>query len=311
MGTDGTNVGHLYVHLPFCSHRCGYCDFVTVVGRGEQHGAYVDALLAELERERGVLADDVATVFVGGGTPTFTEPDALRRVLAALPAAAEVTRRGEPGDRDARARCAAARGRRDEGLARGADVRTPPARGARARCRSGRRPAGRSILFVMPLSTTFRSISSTGSRARSPPISIVILRRLWRSRRSTSPCYELEAKPGTRFTHAWGDELVRQSEAMEGYFERVVETLTSAGYRWYETANFCLAGARAGGRDLRAHHNLGTWHGHDYLGVGIGAVSTLGRQRRRNGASIGRYIGALLERARAAIRRARSSSSMR
>ena len=105
--------------------------------------------------------------------------------------------------------------------------------------------------------------------------------------------YELEAKPGTRFTHAWGDELERQSEAMEGYFERVVETLTSAGYRWYETANFCLVGERAGGRDLRSHHNLGTWHGRDYLGVGIGAVSTLGQQRRRNGASIGRYLGAL------------------
>ena len=105
--------------------------------------------------------------------------------------------------------------------------------------------------------------------------------------------YELEAKPGTRFTHAFGDELERQSEAMEGYFERVVETLTSAGYRWYETANFCLVGERARGRDLRAHHNLGIWHGRDYLGVGIGAVSTLGQQRRRNGASIGRYLSAL------------------
>ena len=80
---------------------------------------------------------------------------------------------------------------------------------------------------------------------------------------------------------------------MEGYFERVVETLTGAGYRWYETANFCLSGDRAAGRDLRAHHNLGYWQGRDYLGVGIGAVSTLGEQRRRNGASIGRYISAL------------------
>ena len=77
---------------------------------------------------------------------------------------------------------------------------------------------------------------------------------------------------------------------MEGYFERVVETLTAAGYRWYETANFCLTGERAAGRDLRAHHNLGYWHGRDYLGVGIGAVSTLSGLRRRNGASIGRYV---------------------
>ena len=105
-------------------------------------------------------------------------------------------------------------------------------------------------------------------------------------------CYELEAKPGTRFTHAWGDELERQAEAMEGYFERVVETLTAAGYRWYETANFCLAGVRAGGRDLRAHHNLGSWRGATI------SVSGSGRFRRsaaarRNGASVGRYVAAL------------------
>ena len=103
-------------------------------------------------------------------------------------------------------------------------------------------------------------------------------------------CYELEAKPGTRFTHAWGDELERQAEAMEGYFERVVETLIGAGLRWYETANFCRL---VDGRDLRAHHNLGYWHGHDYLGVGIGAVSTIGMRRRRNSASLGRYVASL------------------
>jgi oxygen-independent coproporphyrinogen-3 oxidase len=102
-------------------------------------------------------------------------------------------------------------------------------------------------------------------------------------------CYELEAKPGTRFTHTHGEELDRQAEAMEGYFEQVVETLTRAGYRWYETANFCLDD----GRDLRAQHNLAIWHGHDYLGVGIGAVSTLGGERRRNLPSLGRYVGAL------------------
>ena len=39
-------VRHLYVHLPFCAHRCGYCDFVSAVGRREQHGPYTDALLA-------------------------------------------------------------------------------------------------------------------------------------------------------------------------------------------------------------------------------------------------------------------------
>src|SRR6266511_1786450 len=89
-------VRHVYVHLPFCGHRCGYCDFVTVVGRREQHAAYVDALLRELEIEQGVLAPRLETVFLGGGTPSFTEPGALRRLLAALPPAEEVTMEVNP-----------------------------------------------------------------------------------------------------------------------------------------------------------------------------------------------------------------------
>jgi oxygen-independent coproporphyrinogen-3 oxidase len=95
--------------------------------------------------------------------------------------------------------------------------------------------------------------------------------------------YELEAKPGTRFTIAHGGELARQAERMEDYFERVVTTLTAAGFRWYETANFCRDGKRA-------RHNLGYWLGRDYLGIGVGAVSTLGNQRRRNTPKLARYL---------------------
>ena len=70
---------------------------------------------------------------------------------------------------------------------------------------------------------------------------------------------------------------------MEDYFERVVATLTAAAYRWYETANFCRD-------DRRALHNLGYWLGRDYLGIGVGAVSTLGDERRRNTAKLARYL---------------------
>src|SRR5581483_5217313 len=103
-------------------------------------------------------------------------------------------------------------------------------------------------------------------------------------------CYELEAKPGTRFTHAWGEELRRQADAMEDYFERVVATLTGAGFRWYETANFCRVDPA---RDLRSRHNLAYWLGRDYLGIGIGAVSTIENRRWQNTPRLGRYLAAL------------------
>jgi oxygen-independent coproporphyrinogen-3 oxidase len=80
---------------------------------------------------------------------------------------------------------------------------------------------------------------------------------------------------------------------MEDYFERVVAVLTAAGYRWYETANFCRRPELAGGRDLRAHHNLGYWFGRDYLGLGIGAVSTVGGRRWRNRPKLQAYMAAL------------------
>src|SRR6478735_3655056 len=287
------DVRHLYVHLPFCSHRCGYCDFVTVVGRGEQHDTYVDALLVELDRERGVLADDVATVFVGGGTPSFTDPDALRRALAAFPAAsAEITVEANPETVTP-------------------ELATLLREGGVTRVSLGAQTFSQRLLTVLERvagpddvrrafhtlrDASFDNISLDliyGIPGQEPADLDQDLAEALALAPEHLSLYELEAKPGTRFTHAWGDELGRQAEAMEGYFERVVETLTSAGYRWYETANFCRTGERAGGRDLRAHHNLGYWQGRDYLGVEIGAVSTLGALRRRNGASIGRYVTAL------------------
>ncbi len=80
---------------------------------------------------------------------------------------------------------------------------------------------------------------------------------------------------------------------MESYFELAVGTLTDAGYRWYETANFCRRPEFAGGRDLRARHNLAYWRARDYVGIGVGAVSTVDGERWRNRPALGRYLAAL------------------
>ena len=241
--TGHRRAAHLYVHLPFCAHRCGYCDFVTVTGHGGEHGGYVDALLAELELERDVLADEVETVFLGGGTPTFTEPAALARLLAALPAAAETTVEANP-ETVTPALAALLREHGVDRVSLGAQSFQPHLLEALERRASPDDVRG----AVRTLRDAGFDNVSLDLIYGIPGQSAADLERDLAEALALEPehlsCYELEAKPGTRFTHAHGDELERQAEAMEDYFERVVETLTGAGYRWYETANFCRTARR-------------------------------------------------------------------
>jgi oxygen-independent coproporphyrinogen-3 oxidase len=286
------HVRHLYVHLPFCTHRCGYCDFVTVVGRRGEHAAYVGALLRELELERDVLADELETVFLGGGTPTFTRASELGKLLAALPRADEVTVEANP--ETVTSEIAALL--REHGVTRvslGAQSFQPRLLAVLERAASPedvRRAVGllREAGFDdLSLDLLYGVPGQTEDDLERDLVEALALRPEHLS------CYELEAKPGTRFTHAHGEELSRQADAMEGYFERVVDVLTEHGYRWYETANFCREPALAAGRDHRARHNLATWRGRDYLGIGVGAVSTVSGERRRNLPALGRYVAAL------------------
>jgi len=286
----GNSVRHLYVHLPFCAHRCGYCDFVTVVGRGDGHGAYVDALLRELEQEGGALSDDLETIFLGGGTPTFTALPELVRLLEALPAAEEVTVEANPETVTPEL----AEALRSAGVSRvslGAQTFRPELLRVLERV-AGPDDVRRAVHHLRDAG--FDNISLDliyGIPGQSATDLAADLDDALELEPEHLSCYELEAKPGTRFTHAWGTELERQAEALEDYFERVVARLTGAGYRWYETANFCRTDAD--GRDLRARHNLAYWLGRDYLGLGIGAVSTIDGRRLRNTAGLGRYLGAL------------------
>jgi oxygen-independent coproporphyrinogen III oxidase len=289
-----SGVEHLYVHLPFCAYRCGYCDFVTLVGRRDDHGAYATAVLSELELERPLLATELETIFLGGGTPTYLARDALAGLLDALPAASELTIEANPETVTPELARAL----------RGAGV---------TRVSLGAQSFQLHLLEVLERRATPDVVRRAFYHLRDasfdnisldliygiPGQSAADLERDLEAALDLGPehlsLYELEAKPGTRFTHAHGEELRRQAEAMEDYLERVVDVLTAAGYRWYETANFCLEASRAGGRDLRSRHNLAYWHGPDYLGLGIGAVSTVGDRRWRNAPRLRPYLAALAD----------------
>jgi len=272
---------HLYVHVPFCAHRCGYCDFVTVTGREDERARYVAALAAEVERA------DVApeTIFVGGGTPSILADPDLARLLAALPPAAEVTVECNP------------------------ETVTPAkaqvlVEGGVTRVSLGAQSFRPHLLEVLErrarpeqIVAAVRVLRDAGIQSLNldlifgvPGQSFADLRADLDALVALGPdhvsAYELEAKPGTRFTHRHGRELERQAEAMEDYYEEVVGALRAAGYRWYETANFCRPGHEC-------RHNLGYWLGHDYLGIGVGAVSTRGLERRRNRPGLRGYLEAV------------------
>jgi oxygen-independent coproporphyrinogen-3 oxidase len=252
----------------------------------------VDCVLAELELERGVLAEELETVFVGGGTPTFTEPHALRRLLRGLPRADEVTVEANPEtvSPDVAALLA------EEGVTRvslGAQSFHPHLLETLER-QAGPDDVRRAVYALRVARIDNISLDLIyGIPGQGPADLAADLSDALSLGPEHLSCYELEAKPGTRFAYAHGEELRAQAEAMEGYFEQVVAQLTAAGYRWYETANFCRPPGRAGGRDLRARHNLAYWLGRDYLGLGIGAVSTVGSERTRNTPRLGPYLQAL------------------
>jgi oxygen-independent coproporphyrinogen III oxidase len=273
-------VKHLYVHLPFCAHRCGYCDFVTATGRDHLHGAYVDALLRELHTEHD--GSPVETIFLGGGTPTYTALPELLRLLHGLPATRELTVEANPETVTPEL----ARELRGAGVNRislGAQTFQPHLLRVLER-RATASDVERAFGLLRGAGFDNLSLDLIYAIPGQTPSELAEdLRRAIALGPEHVSAYELEAKPGTRFTIAHGAELERQAERMEDYFERVVATLTDAGYRWYETANFC--------RDAkRAEHNLGYWLGRDYLGLGVGAVSTLGNQRRRNTPKLARYL---------------------
>jgi oxygen-independent coproporphyrinogen-3 oxidase len=277
---------HLYVHLPFCAHRCGYCDFVTATGRDHLHGAYVDALLRELAEEHDGGA--VETIFLGGGTPTYTALPELLRLLAALPPARELTVEANPETVTPEL----ARALRAAGVNRvslGAQSFQPHLLATLERQAT---PQHVRTAFAHLREAGFDNLSLDliyGIPGQTPEDLASDLEQAVALQPEHISAYELEAKPGTRFTIRHGDELQRQAEAMEDYFERVVAALTGAGYRWYETANFCRDGKRA-------EHNLGYWLGRDYLGIGVGAVSTLGSTRRRNTPKLARYLAGRYDR---------------
>ncbi len=269
----------VYVHVPFCSVRCGYCDFNTYAP-GELDGAsregYVEAALGEMDRARDTMAGDsrpASTVFFGGGTPTMLDPSALLRLLDGvretwgLAPGAEVSTEANPDSVDAGGLIALAKGgftRVSLGMQSAVrhvlntlDRTHNPENVARAIAWS--KDAG----FATSLDLIYGTPGESLDDWRASVDAALALEPDHLS------AYALVIEPGTRM----GAQLRREEIApvdqdlQAEMYEAADEAFADAGYSWYEVSNWARTPSDA------CRHNLGYWHGHDWWGIGPGAHS--------------------------------------
>ena len=311
-------VRHVYVHVPFCRSKCDYCDFASqAVGApppDDVLDGYVDGVAAEWERERAAHGvRRLHTLYLGGGTPSLLGPDRLERLLTlfrpSLTSGAEVTVEANPEDVDTRfAAWAAAAGMAPAGDWEGSPAGGRP--GVRSdsvrvslgvqsfkedlRSRLGRRaaadPAG---AFVRLRTAGVRNLSVDlmyGLPGQSLADCDDDIAALLELRPEHVSCYELNVAAGTplarRLQGLGGRPSGSASDLNAAMYRRVVQALERAGYTWYEVSSFALPGRRG-------RHNAAFWRARPYLGLGPGAVSTVGRRRWTNAFDITQWREAL------------------
>ena len=278
---DDAGLG-VYLHIPFCERVCPYCDFPVVATRSltpRREGEYVDALLRELALRRERYAGRrLATVYLGGGTPSLLTPRSVARLLGAVRDAfagvpEEVTLEVNPGGISA-PRLAAFRGTGVTRLSLG--IQSFEDRLLRRLGRNHRSGDARSVLDAAH-EAGFARISIDLMFAV-PGQDVEELERDLAAVADAAPdhasAYELSVEPGTPFARAARrGRLHRPSEdrAIEMY-ARVVAGLARAGLRRYEISSYARPGCES-------QHNRRYWRRQAVLGLGLGAHSLEPRSR--------------------------------
>ncbi|MCS7045388.1 MAG: radical SAM family heme chaperone HemW [Gemmataceae bacterium] len=276
-----------YVHVPFCAHHCGYCDFAVAVGKDHLQDAYLDALACELNALGHPRP--VQTLFVGGGTPSHLTTPRLRRLLALLQAwfnllpGYEFSLEANP-----------------ESL--GNDKLDLLAEHGVNRLSLGVQSFQPPLLRV--LERPHRPVDAvavvTAARTRIPNLSVDLIFGVpgqtvaqWRDdlRRALDlapthvATYGLTYEKGTRlWKQRQRGDVVPLTEDLElAMYETAIDVLTDAGFEHYEISNFARPG-------FRCRHNQVYWANYAYFGFGVGAASYVGGERRLNVRDLQAYI---------------------
>jgi putative oxygen-independent coproporphyrinogen III oxidase len=301
----------VYLHVPFCTVRCGYCDFNTYtaseLGGGASQASYADTALREIELaarvmdRAGLAARPVSTVFVGGGTPTLLPAGDLARMLAGVRGAwglapgAEVTTEANPDSVT------------PESLAELAEA-------GFTRVSFGMQSAVPRVLATLERTHDPRRIPDVVRWAREAGLAVSLDLIYgtpgeslddWRASVEAAlatgvdhvSAYALVVEQGTKMAAQVrrGDLALPSEDDQAEKYELADELLTAAGLEWYEVSNWARraqVGDGAGPGSVVAdsafacRHNLAYWRGEDWWGIGPGAHSYIGGASNRTEPSV-------------------------
>jgi len=286
-GADKRALG-LYVHVPFCEVRCGYCDFNTYTAdevRGVSRDSYPSQAMAEMELASGIMRNaglpprPLQTIFFGGGTPTLLGPEPLLAMLErarstfGVAPEAEITVEANPDSVSAN------------------DLRAL-ARGGVTRVSFGVQSADPDVLAVLERTHDPALVPEGVAAAKDAGLKVSVdviygspgeTVRQWESTLEYVvgldvehvSAYALIVEPGTALARriARGELESPDDDVHADMFLATDRRLTEAGFAWYETSNWSTA------RDRESAHNWLYWNSGDWWGIGPGAHSHMGGVR--------------------------------
>lgn len=276
----------IYIHIPFCVHKCNYCDFNSYAGMEDTIEAYFSALIREIRtfsRARRLNAD---TVYLGGGTPSCVDTKYIAAVLDEIFSDFNIKKKSEismecnPGTVTGR-ELSALRGAGINRLSIGLQSTDDKMLAALGRihslrdfedCFSAARGAGfdnisADLMYGLPNQTaehwrrTLERAAAFGAEHLS--------------------CYSLKIEEGTPF-YTMG-VTVPDDDTVADMYAECVEFLGKCGYARYEISNFAKSG-------FESRHNLKYWRCDDFIGFGAGAYSCMNGSRFSNIRNVDGYI---------------------
>ncbi|MBL6465265.1 MAG: oxygen-independent coproporphyrinogen III oxidase [Peptostreptococcus stomatis] len=273
----------LYIHIPFCAKKCGYCDFTSLVGNGTQIDDYLSYLDKEFSLYKaGNLIDDIETIFIGGGTPSILSAGQLERLFSIigenvdLSKLREYTMESNPGS-----------------LTR--DKLELMKAGGLNRLSIGLQASQDHLLKFLERIHTYEEFLESYRLARLVGFDNINIDLMfafqgqtledWRETLervvSLEPdhisAYSLIIEEGTKFFNMYEDGSLTDYDEDEyvQMYRYTIDYLADKGYGQYEISNFAK-------QDKECRHNLIYWDDREYYGLGLGSSGYLGGKRYTN-----------------------------